>query len=115
MAAISNITGIQGRVTPQIPAAPKTSGAGAPNAGGSTPLSGGGKMNLEDLAAELGAKLDQLGQGHKIAMRRDDYGVPIVEVLNKEGEVINQFPPEKILNLRRVLADLSGMVINQMT
>ncbi|MFO7653919.1 MAG: flagellar protein FlaG [Candidatus Krumholzibacteriia bacterium] len=38
----------------------------------------------------------------------------VVEVLNREtGELITQFPPEKVLNLRERLDDLVGMVIDR--
>ena len=39
----------------------------------------------------------------------------IIEVRSPEGELIKQFPPEKVLNLQRKLDELSGIVIDRMT
>ncbi len=71
---------------------------------------------LESLGRELESVMKTLGEDHKVVFRKDETtGDPVVEVRNRDGEVLNQFPPEKILNLRRVLAELSGVVINRMT
>ncbi len=71
---------------------------------------------IEELASELAENLRQMGQGHQVAIRQEEgTNRPIIEVRDKEGKLLNQFPPEKMLNLRRVLADLSGAVINRMT
>ncbi len=121
MTAINNIDGLGGRIPPPTGdiARPQDQdlvheavNQPRPPAEGSATSSG----ELQDLAAELGTKLDLLGQGHKVTLRWDEgRNGPIVQVLNKDGEVLNQFPPEKILNLRRVLDELSGMVINRTT
>ncbi len=121
MTAIHNIDGIRGPVPPPTgdiahtqaqDRAPEDSNPTRPTTAGATASSG----ELQDLAAELETKLDLLGQGHTVALRWDEErNGPIVQVLNKDGEVLNQFPPEKILNLRRVLDELSGMVINRTT
>ncbi|PJA77229.1 hypothetical protein CO151_00015 [bacterium CG_4_9_14_3_um_filter_65_15] len=72
--------------------------------------------DMAALAKELAQNLESLGQGHTVAFREDEEtGADIVEIRDRNGEVLNQFPPEKILNLRKVLADLSGVVINRMT
>lgn len=74
------------------------------------------REDMDALATELAQNLETLGQGHTVAFREDeDTGAPIVEIRDRNGEVLNQFPPEIILNLRKVLADLSGVVINRMT
>ncbi len=53
---------------------------------------------------------------HSITFRQDEAGNGfVVEVRNPDGSVIRQYPPEKLLNLRRNLDELSGMVIDEMT
>ncbi len=72
--------------------------------------------DMEQLAQNLAENLDQIGLGHKVAIRREEgTGRAIIEVRNQEGKLVNQFPPEKVLNLHRVLADLTGVVINRVT
>ena len=39
----------------------------------------------------------------------------VIEIRNREGELIKQFPQEKVLNLHRKLDELSGIVIDRMT
>lgn len=53
---------------------------------------------------------------HKITFRPDETtNGYVIEVRDPDGVVIRQFPPEKLLNLRRKLDELSGMVIDEMT
>ncbi|MBK7189320.1 MAG: flagellar protein FlaG [bacterium] len=53
---------------------------------------------------------------HSITFRQDEAGNGfVVEVRNPDGSVVRQYPPEKLLNLRRNLDELSGMVIDEMT
>lgn len=53
---------------------------------------------------------------HKVTFRRDDTTNGfVIEVRNPDGSMIRQYPPEKLLNLRRKLDEMSGMVIDQMT
>ncbi|MBK7671592.1 MAG: flagellar protein FlaG [bacterium] len=53
---------------------------------------------------------------HSITFRQDEatHGF-VIEVRNPDGSVVRQYPPEKLLNLRRKLDELSGMVIDEMT
>ena len=44
-----------------------------------------------------------------------DSGSFVIEIKDAEGEVIKQFPPEKVLNLRRKLDDLAGVVVDETT
>ena len=37
----------------------------------------------------------------------------VIEIRTESGDLVRQFPPELILNLRRKLDELSGMVIDQ--
>lgn len=74
------------------------------------------RQDMAELAAEVKSHLELLGQGHVVEIRNEEKtGRPIIEIKSKDGKVLNSFPPKKVLNLRRVLADLSGMVINRMT
>lgn len=53
---------------------------------------------------------------HKITFRPDETtNGYVIEVRDPDGVVIRQYPPEKLLNLRRKLDELSGMVIDEMT
>ena len=53
---------------------------------------------------------------HKVTFRRDDTTNGfVIEVRNPDGSIVRQYPPEKLLNLRRKLDELSGMVIDEMT
>ena len=53
---------------------------------------------------------------HEVVFRRDESTNGfVVEVRNPDGSVVRQYPPEKLLNLRRKLDELSGMVIDEMT
>lgn len=53
---------------------------------------------------------------HKITFRRDETTKSfVVEVRNPDGSLVRQYPSEEMLNLRRKLDELSGMVIDEMT
>lgn len=53
---------------------------------------------------------------HEIAFRRDEATNGfVIEIRNPDGSLVRQYPPEKLLNLRRRLDELSGMVIDEMT
>ena len=55
-------------------------------------------------------------QPHRITFRHDDStNNYVIEVRNPDGSLVRQYPPEKMLNLRRNLDELSGMVIDEMT
>ena len=55
-------------------------------------------------------------QPHEVGFRQDPVtDLVIIEIRNPEGEVLKQFPPEKVLNLHRRLDELSGIVIDRMT
>jgi uncharacterized FlaG/YvyC family protein len=53
---------------------------------------------------------------HKVTFRREEsINGFVIEVRNPDGSLVRQYPPEKLLNLRRKLDELSGMVIDEMT
>jgi uncharacterized FlaG/YvyC family protein len=49
-----------------------------------------------------------------VAFRMDERAEGyVIEIRNVRGDVVRQFPPEKVLNLRSKLDELSGMVIDE--
>ncbi|MGD9549158.1 MAG: flagellar protein FlaG [Candidatus Krumholzibacteriia bacterium] len=71
---------------------------------------------LDRALAELETHLQSLNRGHEVGIHQDpDTGATVVVVRDGDGNLIRQFPPEKLLNLRRKLDDLSGMVIDTVT
>ncbi len=69
-----------------------------------------------EVANKLQDRIDELASApHKVTIRTDeDSSRFIIEIQDPEGEVVKQFPSEKVLNLHRKLDDLSGMVIDEM-
>jgi uncharacterized FlaG/YvyC family protein len=39
----------------------------------------------------------------------------VIEIKDQDGNLVKQFPPEKVLNLQEKMDELSGMVIDEMT
>ncbi len=71
---------------------------------------------LDQALAELETHLRSLNRGHEVGIHQDtDTGATVIQVRDGNGNLIRQFPPEKLLNLRRKLDDLSGMVIDTVT
>ena len=72
---------------------------------------------LRDLVQQLKKTMDQYSADpHNVAFRQDPATKNVViEIRNSEGELLKQFPPEKVLNLHRKLDELSGIVIDRMT
>lgn len=68
-------------------------------------------------AQQVQEALDRVApRPHEVVFRRDESTNGfVVEVRNPDGSVVRQYPPEKLLNLRRKLDELSGMVIDEMT
>ncbi len=71
----------------------------------------------EEFARQVQDTLSKVApKPHEVAFRRDEATNGFVlEIRNADGTVVRQYPPEKLLNLRRQLDDLSGMVIDEMT
>ena len=122
MAAIGRLQSSSG--TP--PASPKTGGPADPaigtKAGAEEPAPpiGTGKTfdskEVDRLMEDIQKQLNALTEGHRVSFRKDEEtGTTVIEVRDPEGNLIRQFPPEKLLNLRRKQDDLSGMVIDRMT
>jgi uncharacterized FlaG/YvyC family protein len=71
---------------------------------------------LQAARRDVQALLDQIGMGHRVGFREDSgTGTMVVEVRDRDGRLIRQFPPQKLLNLQEKLADLSGMVIDRVS
>ncbi|MBK8166111.1 MAG: flagellar protein FlaG [bacterium] len=70
-----------------------------------------------EFARQVQQELDRMAPAtHEIAFRRDESTNGfVIEVRNPDGSVVRQYPPEKLLNLRRRLDEMSGMVIDEMT
>lgn len=53
---------------------------------------------------------------HHVSFRRDEATNSfVIEIRDPDGSTVRQYPPEKLLNLRRNLVELSGMVIDKVT
>ncbi len=58
------------------------------------------------------ASKDQYNVGFREDERTASY---VIEIKDKDGKVVRQFPPEKVLNSQEKLDEMSGMVIDEMT
>lgn len=65
---------------------------------------------------KLQSRIDEVASApHKVSIRTDEVSQQyIIQIQDPDGEVVKQFPSEKVLNLHRKLDDLSGMVIDEM-
>ena len=72
---------------------------------------------IQDVVQQLRETMNEYSaQPHAVGFREDPVTRDvIIEIRSPEGEVIKQFPAEKVLNLHRKLDELSGMVIDRMT
>jgi len=72
---------------------------------------------MEKLMSELRDALAQARpEPFKVAFRKDESsGDFVVEIRDIAGDLVKQFPPEKIVNLREKLDDLVGMVVDETT
>lgn len=72
---------------------------------------------IQDMVDQLKETMSRYSaQPHAVGFRHDPVTDKVViEIRNPEGELIKQFPPEKVLNLQRRLDELSGIVIDRMT
>ena len=73
--------------------------------------------DLHNMVAEIQESLDNtshkpLRVGFRMDERTEGF---VIEIRNENGELVRQFPPEKVLNLRSKLDELSGMVVDEMT
>ena len=72
---------------------------------------------MEQIVARMRQAIGQAGSDRlEVAFRQDQRaGGFVIEIRNADGELVRQFPPEKVLNLRGKMDELSGMVIDELT
>ena len=75
------------------------------------------RADLDAALAKLGDALAKVRpQPFKVAIREDqDSGDLVIEIKDADGNVIKQYPPEKILNLHQSMDDLIGMIVDETT
>jgi len=75
------------------------------------------ESGVQALVADLQEAIDNATvEPHQVGFRQDSRTKGfVIEIRNLDGSLVRQFPPEKVLNLRRKLADLSGMVVDETT
>ena len=73
--------------------------------------------DLRNMVTEIQENLNNTSHKPlKVGFRMDERTEGfVIEIRNENGELVKQFPPEKVLNLRSKLDELSGMVIDEMT
>lgn len=72
------------------------------------------KNDIESAIKDIQAQLDFMNT--KIAFKVDSkYGEPVVQVIRKDnGEVLRQFPPEQLLEIRAAFRDIAkGVFLNE--
>jgi len=75
------------------------------------------QADLSELVDEMQAAIDRASQEPlNVDLRPSDSpGGFVIEIRTGNGDLVQQFPPEKVLNMRSKLDELSGMVIDEMT
>jgi uncharacterized FlaG/YvyC family protein len=70
----------------------------------------------KEVADKLQSRINELAPDpHLVAIHNDDStNEYVIEIKDPDGNIVKQFPPEKVLNLRKRMDDLSGMVIDEM-
>jgi uncharacterized FlaG/YvyC family protein len=73
--------------------------------------------DLREITKELQETIDRAAPDEYIVGFRQDSraNTYVLEIKDHEGKVKKQFPPEKVLNMHGKLAELSGMVIDELT
>ncbi len=68
------------------------------------------------VAEKLQSRIDEIASApHSVSIRTDEASQQfVIQIQDPDGEVVKQFPSEKVLNLHKKLDDLSGMVIDEM-
>ncbi len=73
------------------------------------------REQVSRMAEEIQSRLDSLGGNLKIALNQDKGSDSIVVQISERntGEVIRQVPPEEVLDLKKKLEDLVGLLFDQ--
>lgn len=74
------------------------------------------ESEVRNLVASFQETIDKAAADpHTIGFRQDFQSNSfVIEIKDKDGNLVKQFPPEKVLNQQRKLDELSGMVIDEM-
>ncbi len=69
-----------------------------------------------EVAEKLQNRINEVASApHKVSIQQDESTEQfVIQIQDPNGEVVKQFPSEKVLNLHQKLDDLSGMVIDEM-
>lgn len=102
--------------TGQQPASPTPSPPqqGSTAAGKGSPASGNGAVsegNLTAVVSQLNQQAQQVNRALQFLIDKDSGSVVIKVIDTQTKEVIRQIPPEDILDLRRHLKELSGILL----
>ncbi|HPF70502.1 MAG TPA: flagellar protein FlaG [Candidatus Krumholzibacteria bacterium] len=75
------------------------------------------RKDLDEALAKLSQALEKVRpQPYRVAFEEDSSsGRMIIKIKNADGEVVKQYPPEKLLNLHQRMDDLVGMVVDEAT
>lgn len=73
------------------------------------------QQELEDAVKEIQQRFASMGSNFKFGFYRDRETESIVAQLRdkKTDEIVKQFPPEEVLNLREKLQDLIGLLFDE--
>jgi flagellar protein FlaG len=73
------------------------------------------QKELEDAVKEIQQRFASMGSNFKFGLYRDRETESIVAQLRdkKTDEIVKQFPPEEVLNLREKLQDLIGLLFDE--
>ena len=123
MATISKIQGaLEPRLTGQVnwqtrPQPAETAPGDTPQAPRAQESYALDESQVRELVERMQASLaDSMPDPHEVGFRQDPRTPGyVIEIKDSSGEIVKQFPPEKVLNLHRKLDELSGMVIDRMT
>ncbi len=66
---------------------------------------------IDDLAIELNSYMEDLRTSLRFSLHDEIDNQVIIEIKNREtGELIRQFPPEELLQIREKMIDLAGLL-----
>ncbi len=73
--------------------------------------------DMRKLAAEMQSAIDNASKEPlNVELKPgEENGGFVIEIRTGNGDLVQKFPPEKVLNMRHKLDELSGMVVDEMT
>ena len=116
-AAFRPVTGPAGPTARTIAPARGEAPRAEPHATPAPPAANERREELDAALAELGAKLAAVRpEPYSVSIKEDEEsGHLVIRIKDAAGEVVKQFPPEKILNLHQKMDDLVGMIVDETT